>query len=186
MKVKEARYVDDIANGPLHLYEPQPVVPKATTSKETLPNKVSQVEAVGLNEEEMALVIKRFKTALKEHKDYPNKNKSREKRSCFKCGKSSHFIAQYPYNENDQEQEKRGKKEKRKTTGRQWAGCMLARNGIQTALHLTQTTKDLLPSTSPPSSPTNDIHASWLRRRRYIHEILSSTLLLAIRIQMMI
>ena len=60
----------------------------------------------------MALVIKRFKTALKGHKDFPNKNKSRRKRSCFKCDKSGHFITQCPYNENDQEQEKKGKKEK--------------------------------------------------------------------------
>jgi hypothetical protein len=66
------------------------------------------VEAVRLNEEEMALVIKHFKTALTGHKDYPNKNKSRGKRSCFKCGKSGHFIPQCPYNENDHEQEKKG------------------------------------------------------------------------------
>jgi hypothetical protein len=51
------------------------------------------VEATGLNEDEMSLVIKRLKTALKGRKKYPNKNKSREKRSCFKCGKSGHFIA---------------------------------------------------------------------------------------------
>jgi hypothetical protein len=51
------------------------------------------VEAAGFNEEEMALVIKCFKTALKGHKEYPNKNKSRGKHSCFKCGKSGHFIA---------------------------------------------------------------------------------------------
>jgi hypothetical protein len=102
MMVKEARYVDDIANGPLPLYEPQPVALKATNSKEALPNKVAQVEAVGLNEYEMTLVIKRFKTALKGHKEYPNKNKSRGKRSCFKCGKTGHFIAQCPNNENDQ------------------------------------------------------------------------------------
>jgi hypothetical protein len=113
MMVKEARYVDDIANKPLLLYEPQPVALKATTSKDTLPNKVAQVEPVGLNEEEMALVIKRFKTALKGCKDYPNKNKSRRKCSCFKHGKSGHFIAQCPYNENEQEQEKKGKKEKK-------------------------------------------------------------------------
>jgi hypothetical protein len=62
----------------------------------------------------MALVIKRFKIALKGCKDYPNKNKLRGKRSCFKCGKSSHFIAQCPYNENDQDQDKKGKKEKKK------------------------------------------------------------------------
>jgi hypothetical protein len=112
MMVKEARYVDDIANGPLPLYEPQLIALKATSSKEALPNKVAQVEAVGLNEEEMVLVIKRFKTALKEHKEYPNKNKSKGKRCCFKCGKFGHFIAQCPDNENDQGQEKKWKKKK--------------------------------------------------------------------------
>jgi hypothetical protein len=114
MMAKEARYVDDIANGPLPHYELQPVALKATTSKEALPDKVVQIEAAGLNEEEMALVIKRFKTALKGRKDYPNKRKSRGKRTCFKCGKYGHFIAQYPDNENDQDQEKKGKKEKKK------------------------------------------------------------------------
>jgi hypothetical protein len=65
MMVKEARYVDDIANGPLPRYEPQPVALKETNSKEALPNKVTQVEAARLNEDEMALVIKRFKNTLK-------------------------------------------------------------------------------------------------------------------------
>jgi hypothetical protein len=93
MMVKEARYVDDIANTPLPLYEPQLVALKATNSKEALPNKVAQVEAVGLNEEEIALVIKRLKSALKGRKEYHNKNKSKGNRSYFKCGKSGHFIA---------------------------------------------------------------------------------------------
>jgi hypothetical protein len=93
MMVKEARYVDDALNGPLPLHESQPVALKATNSKEALPSKVAQVEAVGLNEDEMALIIKRFKTALKGRKECPNKNKSRGKRSCFRCGKSGHFIA---------------------------------------------------------------------------------------------
>jgi hypothetical protein len=93
MTVKEARYVDDIANGPLPLYEPRPISLKETSSKEALPNKVAQVEVARLNEEEMAFVIKCFKTALKGRKEYPNKNKSKGKRSCFKCGKFGHFIA---------------------------------------------------------------------------------------------
>jgi hypothetical protein len=114
MMVKEARYVDDIDNIPLSLYEPYPVALKATNSKEALPNKVAQVEAVELNKKEMAFVIKCFMIALKGHKEYPNKNKSRGKRSCFKCGKSVHFIAQCPNNKNDQGQEKKGKKEKKK------------------------------------------------------------------------
>jgi hypothetical protein len=75
---------------------------------------VAQVEAAGLNEDEMALIIKRFKTALKGRKEYPNKNKAKGKRSCFKSGKTGHFIAQCPDNDNDQEQEKHGKREKKK------------------------------------------------------------------------
>src|SRR5688572_11915113 len=114
MMVKEARYVDDIANGPLPIYEPQLVALKATNNKETLPSKVAQVEAAGLNEDEMALVIKHFKTALKGRKEYPNKNKTKGKCSCFKCGKTGHFIAQCPNDENDQAQERHGKKEKKK------------------------------------------------------------------------
>jgi hypothetical protein len=106
--------VDDALNGPLPIYEPQPVALKATSSREALPSKVAQVEATGLNEDEMALIIKRFKTALKGRKDYPNKNKTRGKRSCFKCGKTGHFIAQCPDNENDQGDERHRKREKKK------------------------------------------------------------------------
>jgi hypothetical protein len=62
----------------------------------------------------MALIITRFKTALKGRKEYPNKNKSRGKCSCFMCGKSGHFIAQCPNNDNDLTQEKKGKKERKK------------------------------------------------------------------------
>ena len=34
MMVKEARYVDDALNGPMPIYEPQPVALKATSSGE--------------------------------------------------------------------------------------------------------------------------------------------------------
>jgi hypothetical protein len=64
MMIKEARYVDDIANIPLPHYEPQPIALKTTANKKALPDKVAQIEATSLNEGEMALVIKRFKTAL--------------------------------------------------------------------------------------------------------------------------
>jgi hypothetical protein len=111
MMIKEARYVDDALNGPIH--EPQTIALKATRSREALPSKVAQVEAAGLNEEEMALIIKRFKTALKGRKEHPNKSKTKGKRSCFKCGKVGHFIANCPDNDSDQDQEK--KREKKKT-----------------------------------------------------------------------
>jgi hypothetical protein len=74
---------------------------------------LSKQLATGLNEDEMTLIIKRFKTALG-RKEYPNKNKTRGKRSCFKCGKTGHFIAQCPDNDNDQGEEKSGKREKKK------------------------------------------------------------------------
>jgi hypothetical protein len=112
--VKEARYVDDALNGPLPVYEPRLVALKATNSREALPSKVAQVEATELNEDEMALIIKRFRTTLKGRKEYPNKNKSRGKCSCFKCGKTGHFIAQCPDNDSDQAQEKHGKGEKKR------------------------------------------------------------------------
>jgi hypothetical protein len=73
MMVKEAMYVDDAANGFLPLYESQPVSLKATSSKEALPSKVAQVEAAELNEDEMALIIKRFKTALKDARSIPTR-----------------------------------------------------------------------------------------------------------------
>src|SRR6187455_1151520 len=109
MMIKEARYVDDALNGPIH--EPQPIALKASRSKEALPSKVAQIEAAGLNDEEMALIIKRFKTVLKGRNGQPSKTKTKGKRSCFKCGKLGHFIANCPDNESDQE---RGNKREKK------------------------------------------------------------------------
>jgi hypothetical protein len=98
LMAKEARYIDNVINRPFpHHYEPQHVALNAMNIKEALPNKVAQI--AGFNEDEMALVIKRFKTSLKERNEYSNKNKSRGKRVCFKCGKAGHFIAQCPDND---------------------------------------------------------------------------------------
>jgi hypothetical protein len=85
---------------------------KTRRSKETLPSKVAQIEAVGLNDEEMALIIKRFKTALKGRKGQPSKTKTKGKRSCFKCGKLGHFIANCPDNDSDQDQGNKREKKK--------------------------------------------------------------------------
>jgi hypothetical protein len=168
MMIKEARYVDEALNGPMPIHEPQTVALKATSSRETLPSKVAQVEAAGLNENEMALIIKRFKTTLKGRKEHPNKSKTKEKRSCFKYGKIGHFIANCPDNDSDQEQGKSGKWEKKKTYKRRRARHTLERSGIRIAPRRTPTTKDSppQPSTSRLSSPTSITHASWQRRRR--------------------
>jgi hypothetical protein len=187
MIVKEARYVDDIANGPLPLYEPQLVALKATTNKEALPNKVTQVEAGGLNEEEMALVIKRFKIALKGCKDYPNKNKSKGKRSCFKCSKIVHLLLNDSIIKMTRYKTRKGRRRKRSSIERRRARHTSERNGTQTILHLTPTMKDLLPLhlTNPSSFPMSITLASWKKRRMYVHTILLSIPLLVMKNVMM-
>jgi hypothetical protein len=130
------------------------------------------VEAAELNEDEMTLIIKRFKTVLNGRKEYPNKNKSRGKRSYFKCGKSGHFIAQCPDNNDDQAQERKGKKEKKKNyrkakgeahIGKEWDSDCSSSDFDDEGL------------------AANATHALWLRRRTYIFEILLNVLLLAMR-----
>jgi hypothetical protein len=164
MMIKEARYVDEALNGPIH--EPQAIALKATSSREALPSKVAQVEAAGLNEEEMALIIKRFKTALKGRKEHPNKSKTKGKRSCFKCGKIGHFIANCPIMRVTRIKKRRGKR--RSLTRRLKARYTLARNGTRIVHRPTLTTKDspLRPSTNCPSSPTSITPASWQGKRR--------------------
>ena len=63
----------------------------------------------------MALIIKRFKTALRGRKEHPNKTKTKGKRSCFKCGKIGHFIANCPDIDSDQENKSGNGKRKRIT-----------------------------------------------------------------------
>jgi hypothetical protein len=148
-------------NGPMPIYEPQTVALKATSSREALPSKVAQVEAARLNEDEMALIIKRFKTSLKGRKEYSNKNKAKGKHSYFKCGKTCHFIAQCPDSENDQGDERHGRGRKRRPTRRRRARRTLEKNGTRIVLRPTLTMKDSppRPSTNCRSSPTSAIPA---------------------------
>lgn len=111
--VKDAKYIDDMANGNTSSIELQVVVFMAIKEKEEIPSKVAQVEASYLNDDEMVLVIRRFKQALKWRKN--NDNKPRGKCAFFKCGNIDHFIANCLDNESDdQEKEKKGKKVEKK------------------------------------------------------------------------
>jgi hypothetical protein len=113
----------------------------------------------------------------KDAKSTPSKNKTRGKRSCFKCGKTGHFIAQCPDTIMTRDKKSTGRRRRRKTTRRRRVRHILERSGILTAPHLTLTMKDWLPrpSTSLRSSPTNVIHVLWQRRRRYVFETPQST-----------
>jgi hypothetical protein len=186
MMVKEERYVDDALNGPLHVYKPQPVALKATSSKETLPSKVPQVEAAGLNEDEMALIIKRFKTALKGRKEYPNSPtgiKQKENAPASNAVRLVTLLQIAPIMIVTRDKKRAGRRRKRRTTGRQRVRRTLERNGTLTAPLPTPTTKDSLPrpSTNPHSSPTNAIHVLWPRRKRYVFGTHPSTLHLVMK-----
>jgi hypothetical protein len=157
MMVKEARYVDHALNGPLPVYEPQPIALKATSSREALPSKVTQVEAARLNEDEMALIIKRFKTALKGHKEYPQQKSQGENAPASNAVRLVILSLNVPIMKMTMHMKSMGRRRRRRTTGRLRARRTLERNGILTALHPTPTMKDRmpLPSTNLCSSPTN-------------------------------
>jgi hypothetical protein len=58
MMVKDAKYVNDHANGNIPSTDPQVISFKATNEKEVISSKMTQVEEPGHNDEEMVLVIK--------------------------------------------------------------------------------------------------------------------------------
>jgi hypothetical protein len=71
------------------------------------------IDASKLDNEKMALIIKSFRQILKQRKgkDY----KPCSKRVCYRCGKSSHFIAKCPYtSDSDRDDDKKGKKKMEK------------------------------------------------------------------------
>jgi hypothetical protein len=142
MMVKEARYVDDALNGPLPLHESQPVAFKATSSKKALPSKVAQVKAARLNEDEMALIIERFKTVLKGRKEFPNKNKSRESAPTSSAVSLVISLHNVPIIMTTRHKRRKGRRRERKTIGRQRARHTLERNGTPTILHPTPMMKD--------------------------------------------
>jgi hypothetical protein len=177
----------DALNGPLPVYESQPVALKATSSTEALPSKVAQVEAIGLNEDEMTLIIKRFKTALKGRKEYPNKNKTRGKHSCFKYGKTGHFIAQCPDNDNDQEQEKYGKKEKKKNYRKAKGEVHLGKECNSDCSSSDSDDEGLVASAFNKSSLfPNERHTCLMaKEKRYVFGTLPSILLLVMKSHLM-
>jgi hypothetical protein len=56
----------------------------------------------------MSLIVKSFRQILKQSKG--NEYKPRSKRVCYRCGKSSHYIAKCPYaSDIDRDEDKKGK-----------------------------------------------------------------------------
>jgi hypothetical protein len=65
------------------------------------------------DEDEVALFIKKFNKFIKKRRPYKGERKEnqRSKRVCYNCGKNGHFIAQCPY-EKEEDNDKRKKFDK--------------------------------------------------------------------------
>jgi hypothetical protein len=161
MMVKEDRYVDDALNGPLPVHESQTIALKATSNREKLPSKVAQVEAASLNEDEMALIIKRFKDA----RSTPTRTKQGESAPASNAVRLVTLLLNVLIMRMTRHKKDTARVKRKRTTRRQRARRTLERSGTLTALHPTLTMRDWppQPSTNLHSSPTNAIRVSWPR-----------------------
>ena len=80
---------------------------------------MAQVEAAGLNEDEMALIIKRFKTALRGRKEYSNKNKAKESVPASSAVRQVILLLNVPIMKMTRETKDMGRGRKRRPTRRQ-------------------------------------------------------------------
>jgi hypothetical protein len=66
------------------------------------------------DEDEMTLLIKKFNKFIKKIRPYKRERKEKQisKRVCYNYGKNRHFIAQYPYERNKEDNDKRKKFDK--------------------------------------------------------------------------
>jgi hypothetical protein len=112
--IKDSKHIVNLEQGATSTPKMQPVAFKATEEKneESTPSRLP-IDASKLDNEKMALIIKNFRQILKQRsgKDY----KPHSKRVCYRCGKSGHFIAKWPYSsESDRDNDKKGKKKMEK------------------------------------------------------------------------
>jgi hypothetical protein len=116
LMIKDSKHIINLEQGATSTPEVQPVAFKLMEEKkeDSTPSRLP-IDASNskLDNEEMALIIKSFRQILKQRKgkDY----KPRSKRVCYRCGKSSHFIAKCPYtSDSDRHDDKKGKKKMEK------------------------------------------------------------------------
>jgi hypothetical protein len=168
MMIKEARYVDEALNGPMPIHEPQTVALKATSSRETLPSKVAQVEAAGLNENEWPSSSSASRRRSKVARSIPTRARRRESAPTSSVVRLVTLLLTFPIMIVTRNKERAESGKRRRPTKRLRARHTLERSGIRIAPRPTPTTKDSppQPSTSRLSSLTSITPASWQLRRR--------------------
>jgi hypothetical protein len=114
LMIKGSKQIVNLEQSGTSTPEVQPIAFKATEEKkEESTSSRLPIDASKLDNEEMALIIKRFHQILKQRrgKDY----KPRSKRVCYKCGKLGHFIAKCPMSsDSDMDNDKKGRKKEKK------------------------------------------------------------------------
>jgi hypothetical protein len=114
LMIKDSKHIVNLEQGATSTPKVQPVAFKATEEKkEESASSRLPIDASKLDNEEMALIVKRFCRILKQRR---GKNyKSHSKKVCYWCGKSGHFIAKCPISsESDRNDDKKGKKKEKK------------------------------------------------------------------------
>jgi hypothetical protein len=120
LMIKDSKHIVNLEQGATSTPEVQPVAFKATEEENESTSSRLPIDASKLDNEEMVLIMKSFRQILKQRrrKDY----KPRSKRVCYRCGKSSHFIAKCPISsESDRDEDNKGKKKENKNTTRRRA-----------------------------------------------------------------
>jgi hypothetical protein len=193
LMIKDSKHIVNLEQGATFKPEVQPVAFKAMKEKkeESTPSRLP-IDASKLDNEEMDLIIKRFRQILKQRKgkDY----KPCSKRVCYRCGKSGHFFAKCPYtSDSERDNDKKGKnKMDKKRYYKKGGEAHMGWNGTPTRVPPTpppMTTPPTSPSTRAFSSPTSATNASWLRtakRKKYILEIRPNILLPMMRVALVI
>jgi hypothetical protein len=115
LMVKDSKHIFNLEQGATSTPEVQPIAFKATEEKKEEPTPTNRlpIDASKFDNDEMTLIIKSFQQNLKQRKGKEYKTCSN--RVCYRCGKSDHYIAKYPYaSDSDRDDEKKGKKMEKK------------------------------------------------------------------------
>jgi hypothetical protein len=117
MNIQEANNIKNLYKG-VSTFKKQDIALKANKSKKKKvliknPSEEEEEDKREYDEDEVALFIKKFNKFIKKRRPYKGdrREKSRSKRVCYNCGKNRHFIAQCPY-EKEEDNEKKKKVDK--------------------------------------------------------------------------
>jgi hypothetical protein len=116
LMIKYSKHIVNLEQGATSTPEVKPVAFKATEEEKESTSSRLSIDASKPDNEEMALIIKRFRQILKQRRG--KYYKPRSKRVCYRCGKSGHFIAKCPISsESDRDEDKKENKRYYKKKG---------------------------------------------------------------------